>query len=691
MTTDVRARTDSGARKGFLLRGWALVIILLSAALLTSSCGSQFFIVGTPIITFTCKPGRFSSYIITIDAIELTRKDGTVVELPTVNERIDLAHLSSYINLLEVPALGIGTYVSATVVFDYTSSYSAGAITVQSEGQALPVSLLDASTDAEPTTATMSVYFDPDHPLEITNQNSTEIEFNVDLEASNSIYVEADNNDVIQVTVQPFWNATTSPIYDKPVYARGLYVVANTKENNFIMNVRPLHDVLNQPFGALTVNVNPNTYYRINGNSYVGAQGLAAIAGLQNAYADLQIAAYSAAGSDPFGNVNCPTTEKCITPTFNADQVYVGTSLESTAEDAITGIVTGISNAQNTFTVMDAALVSRLGLYGYQQAVPVTVSSSTLWSQDGVGQVSQSSLGIGQIVTVQGVVTYDVSGINPQSLDATGALTTGIPPEVRLQNTTFYGTVNSSTSGSMSVNVQSWDFFEPNYIYFYNDITLGSNGTASSADPAADAAIAENYLVTTSAATGTTTPAANSVVRVDGFVNPLTTTGPFFNATSVTQPIEQTLVLEWSGVGSTNPFSTVNGDGIVVNLQDPSLLNGIRVVNTIRPMICNQSTTACTLPTTFDLLNQPNPSFLTIQFSHPSPNADPSSTLYGIGGLKVGEWLFTDSAEYANRIQLTINSAAPVTKLTASGTYDEATGTFTADHITINSIAKQAT
>lgn len=687
--TDVRARTDSGARKGYLLRGWALMIALLSAALLTSSCGSEFFVVGTPIITFTSKPGRFSSYIITIDAIELTRKDGTIVELPTVNERIDLAHLSSYINLLEVPALGIGTYVSATVVFDYTSSISDGAITVESNGQAWPVvTLLDASTVAEPTTATMSVYFDPDHPLEITSQNSTEIEFNVDLEASNSIWQDPNNNGAFQVTVQPFWNATTSPIYDKPVYARGLYVIANTKENNFIMNVRPLHDVLNQPFGALTVNVNPNTYYRINGNSYVGAQGLAAIAGLQNAYADLQIAAYSAAGSDPFGNVNCPTTEKCITPTFNADQVYVGTSLESTAEDAITGIVTGIDNATNTVGVMNAALVSRLGLYGFAQYVPVTVSSSTLWSQDGAGPVPQSSLGIGQIVTVQGVVTYDVSGVNPQSLDATGVLTAGISPEVRLQNTTLYGTVNSSTAGSTSLTVQSWDYFQPDFIYF--------SGNGNGAATAADTAIANNYVVDTASATGTTTPpTAGSVVRVDGFANPLTTTTtatpPYFNATSVTQPTEQTLVLEWSGAGSTNPFSTVNGDGIIVNLQDPALLSGIRVVNTIRPMVCGQSYTACTLPSAFDLLNQPNQSFLTIQFSHPSPNADPSSTLYGIGGLKVGEWLFTDSAEYANRIQLTINSAAPVTKLTASGTYDEATGTFTADHITINSIAKETT
>jgi hypothetical protein len=661
LTIDARARTDSGARNGlhYLLRGLALVLVLL-----TASCGEETFVVGTPIITFTAKPGRFTSYIVTIDEIEMTRRDGTTIELPTIDERIDLAHISSYVNLLEVPALGVGDYVSATFVLDYTDP----SISVGSNGQAFPVAtLLDSGTGLVATTATVTVYFDPLHPLAIQSQQSAELAIDIDLEGSNSI---VQNSAGFQVTVQPFWHATTTPIYDKPVFARGLYVLANKSQSNFVMNVRPLHDVLDNPFGALTVNVNENTYYNVNGVAYVGSAGLNALNALQDTYADLQVGVYSAAGSDPFGNFNN------ITPSFNATQVYVGSSLESTIEDAITGIVTGIDLPN--ITVMDAALVTRLGLYYYQQAATVTVGSATIWSQDGVNSApTQASLGIGQVITVQGQASLDSSGnlTNPYSLDATS---TSVPSaQVRLQNTTFYGTVNSAAANPLSVNVLAWDYFQPDYIYYSGN----GNGPAT----AADTAIATNYLINTSAATATTTPAAGSVVRVDGFASPLGQT-PYFNATAVTQPTEQTLILEWSDAGSLNPFTVVNGAGIIINMQDPLLVaNGVHFVETAPTILFNSG------PNVIDLFipgtAQPVNPLLTIRYA----SNDPSQVLYGVGNTQVGEWLFTDPTGYADRVQDTVNGAVPVTKLVATGTYDATTSTFTADHITINAVEPEST
>jgi len=56
----------------YLLRGLGLLLALLAA-----SCGNNNFIVGTPVVTMTAKPGRFASYIVNVYSIQLTDKDGT--------------------------------------------------------------------------------------------------------------------------------------------------------------------------------------------------------------------------------------------------------------------------------------------------------------------------------------------------------------------------------------------------------------------------------------------------------------------------------------------------------------------------------------------------------------------------------------------------------------------------------------
>ena len=71
----------------------------------------------------------------------------------------------------------------------------------------------------------------------------------------------------------------------------------------------------------------------------VGAAGLTALASLQSETASLQIGVVATPGF-PFGNLDN------IQPNITAAQIYVGTSLESTIQDHITGIVA--SNANGT-------------------------------------------------------------------------------------------------------------------------------------------------------------------------------------------------------------------------------------------------------------------------------------------------------------------------------------------------------
>src|ERR1700749_593746 len=108
------------------LRGLSALLVLL----LVASCGNDNFIAGTPVITLTTERGHFTSYIVTMASIYMTRKDGSVATLPTTGLRVDLAQISSFVNLLETPAFGQGDFVSATIELDYTAPY----VTVDYQG-----------------------------------------------------------------------------------------------------------------------------------------------------------------------------------------------------------------------------------------------------------------------------------------------------------------------------------------------------------------------------------------------------------------------------------------------------------------------------------------------------------------------------------------------------------------------------
>jgi hypothetical protein len=626
---DVRARNNSGARNGlrFLLRSLGALL----AVLFITSCGNDIFVVGTPIVTFTAQRGHFTSYIVTIDEIEMTRKDGTVIELPTVSERVDLANLGSFVQLLEVPAVGVGTYISATFFIDYSTPY----ITIDANGQTLLAStLIDSSTGTTPTVDTVTVNFDPNNPLVITSQQSSPVNFNIDLEASNTI----DGNDATSatVTVHPVFTVTANPVYPQPVFSRGLFVFADTKADNFVMNTRPFHDVLNNPFGALTVIPNAQTYWNVNGVPMVGAAGLNALAALQSQTASLQIGVVATPGN-PFGNLNN------IQPNMTAAQVYVGSSLESTIQDHITGIVA--SRQGTTIQVLGAALVDRLGEYGFAQTVPVTIASSTLVSVDGVGSSNLNAVSIGQFIDVSGQDTVTSDGLtNPTSLDASFG-------EIRMQPTTLWGVLNSATATTADVSLSPVGLvqnFEPVPL-------LNFSGTGSTAD-----ATVANYTVATPTDESATAP--GTLLNIVGLTSTFGQGPPYFTANTITPAtsLPQQLILEYAGSGSTVAIEAIVGNTLYVNLQDPDL--SVAVLNQ-----GPSSTPVQNLP-------KPNPALIAIV-----PNQ--SQFLFTIGSTLNGINVLSDPSTLATRIPA-FNALAPTTKIVATGTYDGA-GNFIATDLKI--------
>ncbi|HXO64769.1 MAG TPA: DUF4382 domain-containing protein [Steroidobacteraceae bacterium] len=511
--------------------------LALGLTALLAGCGtSDNIIYGTPVITMGDVSGDFTSYIVEIDEIEFTRNDGLVVEPLSTPEQVDLAKLTNMTELLEAPAFPYGTYTSMTLILDYTSPQ----ITIDVNGQVQTVEPLD-TTGAAMLSSTVTVNFDPQHPLVISPNQSTAFSIDIDLAAMNTVDTAANP---ITATVQPFVTASVVPVAQTgSMRARGLVVVAQPSLGNYIMNIRPFADLVSA-LGALQVNTSATTYFNINGVVYVGKPGLQA----------MNSPNVTNAPAVAYGTLDDLSG---ITPTFNATSVYVGDDEESVLADFVTGTVSVVSG--DTLTLQGASYLNRYGELGYYGALNVSVGPGTLIYEDGIAAsgLTLDSIGLYQQITVAGQTIYNPSTQAVESVDATPQ--DGFAGLVRLQSTQLWGTLNSATTGSMSLYLLSIDNFEP------SDHLFPGTGSTS-----ADDADAHAYRVDTGTLNESALP-AGTLLQVNGLVTPLHTAPPDFTATSVVQgsTVPSTMVIEFgtNGAGKPNPFVVRNSSELLVNLS----------------------------------------------------------------------------------------------------------------------------
>ena len=607
----------------------ACVLVLGGTALLASCSGNTNISYGTAVVTLSDVSGGFTSYIVNIDAITLTRSDGIVVAVLGTQETVDLVKVGDLTELVEAPAVPAGTYTALTLTLDYTAQI-AGIITVDVNGVPTDAAAKDPSGNAM-SVSTLTVTFDPKNQLVITAGACTRLAIDVNLAASNSVDLTTSPP---TVTVRPFVTATVAPVDQTVMRARGIFVIAQPSSSDYIVNMRPFNDLVSA-LGALTVNTTSSTYFNINGVVYSGAAGLTA---MQSLLISTPIAAYGTLGS-----------LSTITPSFNATAVYAGTSLEDPLADFLTGTVSAVSG--DTLTLHGVSYVPRIGLPTlriFYADIPVTVGPATIMSEDGVAAsgLSTQSVSVGQRITVSGQATEDTTFLLT-SLDATGQAPKG---QVRLQPTPVWGTLNSGASGSMSLDVLSLGDFAP------SALTFAGTGTTSAND-----AVATSYAVDTPGIDESATP-ATTLLEAVGFVTPFGSAPPDFTASAVTAgtATPQTLVVEWNG-GAASPFSSASSAGLVVDLSNANLSSTVRYI--------------ATGPTTTDLTTLP---------------ASPTIA-FAAGGaltLAVGNTLsidvFNDPSGFATQLSTSLNGTNLVYRLVCVGQYSSATNTFTATQVAVN-------
>jgi hypothetical protein len=578
---------------------------------------------GTPVVTMgdLTNSGDFMSYIVNIDAIQLTRSDGAVVTPLVTPMSVDLARLNSITELVEAPAMPEGTYKSGAITLDYTAT---GHVWLNLNGQTLSAGPVNA-TGAAATVVSVTVTFDPSHPLVITHGQSVRLHIDVDLIASNELTTTTPS---ATVQVQPFVVMSSPPVDATVMRLRGLFVTTQDVPSGFYMNTRPFYS-LSSAFGAVIVNTNAQTYFNINGTVYTGAAGLTALSTQQQS---LPLAVYGT-----LDNLSG------VTPTFNATEVYFGISQESQLAYYFTGTVTARSG--NTITLRAADALTPFGATIYVDSVPVTLGSGTQVFEDGIATpgLTSADVSVGQQLTVAGQPGFDSTGTVLTSLDATVGL-------VRLHPTTLWGTLNADTTQ----DVLSLGRFAPAALSFTGTGTAGHDATPSA------------YVVDTSAVPPGPVTTTGELLQVQGAVTPFGAAPPDFTARAVTPGPSslQTLVITWTNGGSTAPFTSVSSSGLVVNLADADL----GTTHEIR-----------TGPAALDLKSLPASPLIT------TTGADQSNLQLAIGAgtLATGISVFNSASAFASAVNSSFTGTNKIFRLVAYGQYDSASNIFVAARINV--------
>ena len=584
-----------------------------------ASCSSSSC--GASMVTLTDAKGDFLSYTVNLTSLKLQTAAGASVETMPAVTKVDFAQLVDLTEVISAGQIPAAEYVSATLTLDY-----AGANITADDGTGTAVALkpVDANGAALTGAVTVSIKLDNANHLLITPGRTGRLAFDFNLAASNTVDLAA-----ATVTVSPTLVATVVPSDDKQIRVRGGLVSASTTANDFVLNVQPFHDQ-SKTTGQVTVGVATSTTYQVNGKAYVGAAGLAAIAALP---ADTMVAAFGTLQKD--------------TQTFTAAAVLAGTSLENPAKDLVSGTV--IARTANTLTLRRATVWWHGGgdFESENHDVTVTVADGTAVTKEGaMGAFTIADISVGQHIDAFGMAsTATGTSSGNKTLDATAGA-------VRLELTPAWGVVSSLATGSATVKLQSLDGLPVSAFNF------AGTGTSTATDATAAAYVIDTGMLSQAGLT------MNAPARVIGFVTPFGKAPPNFTAQTLVNfsGVPQALVVDWAAKGSAMAFTGLTATSTSLQLS----LTGVGNLHFIQ--IGPQQVDLTTLATAPTI----------------APDTMAANETFTIGHRgKYKTENFNTFAAFVTALFADLTPTATVAGLAATGQYDSAANTFTANRIAV--------
>jgi uncharacterized protein DUF4382 len=675
-----------------------LSALVCAAAIATAGCHGQGNIsyYGIAWVDVSSEPpGDYTSYIVTIDSITLTRTDGYVAEAVGTPEIVDLTQVHNIAELWSSGSIPDGTYTSATITMDYTPVASGGTslISVMVNGKPQAATVVDAYTNAPATTYSIAVDFDPANQPTITptfaSTSAVLLNLDFDLAASGKVVINSDGTATVQVA--PFVTIGMQSTNTRLIRVRGPLINSSIDVNTYTVYIRPFYDEANN-IGSLTLFSQPNTVYTLNGKGYVGNAGLQALS-------VLSAGTTTTAGFTTF-QTDYNASNGATAGRFNLVYVVAGSTLEDVYTEGVSGDV--IARNGNTVTLQGSTLFLNTADEFFYCGVADTDSLCTAGTQVLLGPgtivtadnnstltpstLNSSWVSVGQHITARGVCVNNCIGPTVQ-IDATGTSATNTG-SVRLQNTEVWGSLVSSASGSLTLNAQTinnWPIV---------DFDFTGNGAAAE-NPAA-------FLIDSGSIPLPAGTTAGDPVWVSGYTTPFGTAPPDFDAVAVNNEASVQIAGGQVGGGaSTAPGNLACGIGsqvcdpahlqIVWSWQAPvvpfaSLTSAgftlaYDFAETAQIAIGAEVIDLTTLPTGLTVV--PTSLTATSTFAPRYSVGDPSTATITPADSTSTTFLqsFVSFPNWVSEVNSSMTASARPRQLTATGIYNRATNTFTATSI----------
>jgi hypothetical protein len=573
---------------------------------------------GAALLTLQDAAGDFLSYTVDVVSIKLQKANGAVVETLPATTRVDFAQLVDLSELVSAGQIPAGDYVAATLTVDYSNaSISAD----DGIGGSVALAPLDASGNPLSGPVELTVQLDNRHHLVITPGRSARLAFDFNLAVSNTV-----NLGTATVSVAPLIQASVVPPADLKVRVRGTLASVDTANSTYDVQVRPFH-LGSGDAGAVTVHTSRSTNFEIDGTSYQGAAGLAALANETSgtvavAFGTLQTADLS----------------------FTANRVLAGSSVESSKTDRVRGNV--IARSGDTLTVRGATLDRRDGGFEYLRGnVTVKVADTTRVTEEGqTGNFGSGDISVGQRIWATGTVTIDTATGNA-TLDATAG-------HARLEITPLWGLVGAAVANPLTLQLLAIDG---------RDATI-YNFAGTGASPASDANAAAYAVDTGTLDLGSLS--RNAPARLFGFPLPFgTATSTDFRALSVVSyaQVANQLALGWTG-GSLTAFPGLSAGSTALDLDRNGA--GLAHFMQIGPQRIDLLALAAAPPIV--------------------PDLTAAATGFAIGhGHSRSIENFQAFADFITALNSAMNGTTKALGIAANGHYDGTTNRFAADHVAV--------
>jgi hypothetical protein len=631
-------------------------VLLCAAAVIAAGChhNNNNSGYGVAWVSLTDTPGDFTSYIVNVDSVTLTGAINGVVTAVGAQETVDFTKLNNISELWSAATVPNDEYTSATITLDYTDAN----ISVMVNGVPTKANVIDP-TGAAVTTVSVTVNFDPGHPLIITptyaTTNAERLAIDFNLAASGGVSIAGATPIVV---VRPYLTVATSAGDHKPIRIRGPLINSSLGQTTYTVYVRPFFDEVNS-LGSLSLFVNPDTIFTIDGNAYVGAKGLDVLS--QLSAGTTMTAAYT-------------TYTPTLTPSTTAGKffplyVVAGSTLEDFYTEGLEGDV--IARSGNTLTVRGATLFdtpAEVSSYINTPDAVVLLGPGTLVTADDnatLTGLSYKSISVGQHIIARGIYSLSAAGVT--ILDATGTSSTNTG-SVRLISTQLWGSLGSSTAGNLVLNLQT-----------INDWPVSVFNFAGTGASAADNAVPAAYVVNTGALALPAGAVAGGPLWIDGVVDPFGSAPPDFTAYDINAEasVPASMIVNWAA-GTTVPFSVLSYAGVKINLSNAHFTDGTIRIGSESIDLKSLPATPFIVPAATPAVTPGLPAIFLPQFTLGNPVTAAATDANGTTSVASSAIeMFNTYSTWVSEVPGKIASD-PVIEFQASGTYDRVSNTFTA-------------